>query len=162
MGMTGITGMTALLSAHSAVKQARVQGGVATQLKGRAGVLEGEIRQDKGCADVKAKEEELASLQDKAQAATASQMTTLADANQKLQEAAKAEREENYRDRREDKKADRKNSKTEKTDISDRNTGEETDEADAGQDLKVSENAESVTAGASAAVRGYRSVDIRL
>lgn len=162
MGMTGITGMTALLSAHSAVKQARVQGGVATQLKGRAGVLEGEIRQDKGSSDVKAKEEELASLQDKTKTATASQMTTLADANQKLQEAAKTEREENDRDRREDKKVDKENSKTEKTDISDRNTREETDEADAGQDLEVSEIAESVTAGASTAVRGYRSIDIRL
>ena len=82
--------MQAMISADSSVKQAKVQSSTATQLEGRAGVLESEIKQDKGSgANTGKKEEELADLQVKAQSATAAHMSTLADANKTMEEAAK-------------------------------------------------------------------------
>ena len=84
--------MQAMISADSSMKQAKVQGSRATQMEGKAGVLESEIKMDKGRgASTEKKEEELADLQAKAQAATAAQVSTLADANKKMEEAAKAD-----------------------------------------------------------------------
>ena len=47
---TGLSqaGMRAMISADSSMKQAKVQGSMATQMEGRAGVLESEIKQDAG------------------------------------------------------------------------------------------------------------------
>ena len=47
---TGLSqaGMRAMISAESSMKQAKVQGSMATQMEGRAGVLESEIKQDAG------------------------------------------------------------------------------------------------------------------
>ena len=62
--------MQAMISADSSMKQAKVQGSMATQMEGKAGVLESEIKMDKGRgASTEKKEEELADLQEKAQAA---------------------------------------------------------------------------------------------
>ena len=84
--------MQAMISADSSMKQAKVQGSMATQMEGKAGVLESEIKMDKGRgASTEKKEEELADLQAKAQAATAAQVSTLADVNKKMEEAAKAD-----------------------------------------------------------------------
>ena len=83
--------MQAMLCADSSMKQAKVQGSMATQIQGRASVLESEIKQDAGKGNTEKKEEELAELQAKAQSATAAQMSTLADANKSVEEAAKAE-----------------------------------------------------------------------
>ena len=84
--------MQAMISADSSMKQAKVQGSMATQMEGKAGVLESEIKMDKGRgASTEKKEEELADLQEKAQAATAAQVSTLADANKKMEVAAKAD-----------------------------------------------------------------------
>ena len=84
--------MQAMISADSSMKQAKVQGSMATQMEGKAGVLESEIKMDKGRgASTEKKEEELADLQAKSQAATAAQVSTLADANKKMEEAAKAD-----------------------------------------------------------------------
>lgn len=85
------TGMKAMISADSSVKQAKAQGSVATQMKGRAAVLESEIKQDVGKGNTEQKQAELSVLQGKAQAATDSQMSTLADADKSIKEAAKAE-----------------------------------------------------------------------
>ena len=89
---TGLSqaGMTAMISADTSIKQAKVQGSVATSMEGRAGVLESEIKNNHG-SDVTKKKEELADVTQKAQAATASQMNTLAEASKTLEEAAKAE-----------------------------------------------------------------------
>ena len=38
--------MQAMISAESAMKQAKVQGSVATKMEGRAGILKAEIKQD--------------------------------------------------------------------------------------------------------------------
>ena len=86
--------MTAMISADTSIKQAKVQGSVATSMEGRAGVLESEIKNNHG-ADVTKKKEELADVTQKAQAATASQMNTLAEANKAMEEAAVVERGDN-------------------------------------------------------------------
>lgn len=84
--------MQAMISADSSMKQAQVQGSMATQMEGKAGVLESEIKMDKGRgASTEKKEEELADLQAKAQAATVAQVSTLAEAGKKMEEAAKAD-----------------------------------------------------------------------
>ena len=85
--------MTAMLSADTSIKQARVQGGVATKLEGRANVLKAEVEQ--GGGNVEAKKEEIAELEQKAENATVSQMNTLAEANKVMEEAAVAERGDN-------------------------------------------------------------------
>lgn len=83
--------MQTMISADSSMEQARVQGSMAKQLEGRAGVLESEIRQDAGSGNTEKKEEELADLREKAQASTEAQMSTLSDANKSMEEAAKAD-----------------------------------------------------------------------
>ena len=90
---TGLSqaGMRAMISADSSMKQAKVQGSMATQMEGRAGVIASEIKQDAGKCNTEKKEEELADLQAKAQSATASQMSSLSDANKSMEEAVKAD-----------------------------------------------------------------------
>ena len=84
--------MTAMISAGSSIKQAKVQGSVATGMKGKAGVLESEIKLDQARGnDTQAKEEELAKIEQKAQAATTSQLSTLADASRTMEEEAQAD-----------------------------------------------------------------------
>lgn len=89
---TGLSqaGMRAMISADSSIKQAKVQGSMATQMEGRAGVLESEIKQDAGKGNTE-KKEELADLKAKAQSATAAQMSSLSDANKSMEEAVKAD-----------------------------------------------------------------------
>lgn len=80
--------MKAMMSADSSMKQAQIQGNAATRMEGRAGVLKAEIKQ--GGGNIEAKQAELAQVEQKAMNATASQMNTLAEANQTIEEAAKA------------------------------------------------------------------------
>ena len=80
--------MSAMISADSSMKQAKVQGGMAVRMEGSAGVLESEIKMDKSRGtDTKKKEEELANLQTRAEATTAAQISTLADAVKVMKEA---------------------------------------------------------------------------
>lgn len=92
-GESGLSqsGMQAIISAGSSIKQAQVQGSVATRLEGRANVLKAEIKQDAG-RNNEAKEAELALTEEKAMNATASQVNTLADANRAIEKAAEADR----------------------------------------------------------------------
>ena len=84
--------MTAMLSADSSIKQAKVQGSVATKMEGRSGILQSEIKLDQARGgDTQKKEEELAETEQKAQAAASSQLSTLADADKKMEEAAQAD-----------------------------------------------------------------------
>ena len=86
--------MKAMISADSAMVQAKVQGGVATKMDGRAGVLEAEIKLDMARGDdVTKKKEELAKVEQKAITAESAQMNTLAETNRELEEAAKAEQQ---------------------------------------------------------------------
>lgn len=100
--------MTAMISADSAIKQAKVQGSVATKMEGRSGVLQSEIKMDQAIGgNTQKKEEELAEVEQKAQAAVSSQFSTLADANRTMEEAAK----EDSRKEKEDKDAESINGK---------------------------------------------------
>lgn len=91
-GVMSQASMQAMISADVSMKQAQVQGSVATQMEGRAGILESEIKMDASRgASVEKKEEELADVKQSAQQATAGQMSALADANQAMKEAKAAE-----------------------------------------------------------------------
>ena len=83
-------GMQAMLSADSSIKQAEVQGGVASKMKDMAKILRTEIKLDKG-GNIEAKQAAIAELENKAAKASSSQISTLADANQEMKEAGKAE-----------------------------------------------------------------------
>ena len=97
--------MTAMISADTSMKMANVQGSVAAGMEGKAGVLEAEIKLDASRGgDVRKKQEELADVTKKAEEATASQMTSLAEANQKMKEAAKSDQA--AADKSDEKKAD--------------------------------------------------------
>lgn len=87
--------MEAIVSADTAMKQAKAYGSTATRLKGEASVLQGEIKLDKDRGiDVGQKEGCLAKLEDRIEAATNSQLAVLEEANQGLQEAGSKEQEE--------------------------------------------------------------------
>ena len=101
--------MKAMISADSAMAQAKVQGSVANKMDGRAGVLEAEIKLDMARGDdVTKKKEELAEVGQKAITAETAQLNTLADANKELEAAAKADQQaEKIEDK--DKNEDKKN-----------------------------------------------------
>lgn len=86
--------MQAMLTADSAMKQAKVQTNVATQIKGKASVLESEIKTDHGRgAATEKKEEELANLQTKMQSTTTAQIASLANANSAMHKAIQGDSE---------------------------------------------------------------------
>ena len=129
--------MKAMISADSAMAQAKVQGSVATKMEGRAGVLEAEIKLDQARGgDVEKKKEELAEVQQKAVQAESAQMNTLADANKELEAAAKADQQAEKTDDK-DKKTDKKDAvSNEKEDTAVAET-EETKTADVGVATKT-------------------------
>lgn len=97
--------MEALVSADASLKQAAVNGSTAKKMEGKANILEVEISLDSGRGDssnIGLKEAELAKAKEAAEKATASQMDSLAQAGETLQNAAK------------DKKADKQEGEEEK------------------------------------------------
>ena len=155
--------MKAMISADSAMAQAKVHGSVATKMEGRAGVLEAEIKLDQARGDdVEKKKEELAEVQQKAVQAESAQMNTLADANKELEAAAKADQQAEKTDDK-DKKTDKKDAvsnekedtavaETEETKTADVDVATETVNADVVGNAEVSVP-ETVT---------YTHVDVRL
>lgn len=87
--------MEAMISADASIKQADVHGSVAKKMKGRAGVLEAEIKQDSamGCKP-EGKEEALAEARAAANEATSAQMGSLAQANKAIKDAAEADKDQ--------------------------------------------------------------------
>ena len=86
------TGMEAMISADTSIKQAKTQSGVATRLEGKAKVLESEIKMDAGRGgNVAKKQEELSELKQRAQSASMAQMSMLADANRTMAEASETD-----------------------------------------------------------------------
>lgn len=132
--------MTAMISADTSIKQAKVQGSVATKLEGRANVLKAEVKQ--GGGNVEAKKEEIAELEQKAENATASQMNTLAEANKAMDEAAAAVRNENKTSGAKEEKTDREENATGKAEESSTN-GEKAQDSVSGIGLQTG-NAENV------------------
>ena len=153
---TGLSqaGMRAMISADSSMKQAKVQGSMATQMEGRAGVLESEIKQDAGKGNTEKKEEELADLQAKAQSATASQMSSLSDANKSMEEAVKADNSTDA--------AETKKNQAQKEENTQENVDTTTDASD-NADIKT-ETAETIKNPASESGQSvvYTPIDIRL
>lgn len=99
--------MTAMISADKSVKQANVQGSVATKMEGKANVLEVEIQLDSARGgDTSAKQAELSDVKATAQTAEASQMSTLAKAGETLKEAAQNQKSDDQTvDKKEDSEA---------------------------------------------------------
>ena len=77
------------------MKQAGIHGSTAAHAQNRAGILEAEIKQDKGGPGdaTAAKEEELAETKALADKATSSQMESLAKANEIMQDASEAKKD---------------------------------------------------------------------
>lgn len=137
--------MKAVISADSAIGQADVQGSVAKKMEGRAGVLETEIKLDAARGgDTAAKEEQLAKTQQKALSAAASQMSTLGQAREEIQEAAKADEDKNVN------AGQTKDGKTEKT----------ADTKD--QPVQPEDGASSDTAAVATTPVDYTPVDVRI
>ncbi len=106
------TSITAMLSADTSIKQAKVQGSVATRMEDGANVLKAEVKQ--GGGNVEAKKEKIAELEQKAENVTASQMSTLAEANKAVEEAAASEHNDNKTSEAKEEKTDQAESTTEK------------------------------------------------
>lgn len=137
--------MKAMISADSAIGQADVQGSVAKKMEGRAGVLETEIKLDAARGgDTAAKEEQLAKAQQKALSASASQMSTLGQAREEIQEAAKDDEDKNVN------AGQTKDDKTEKT----------ADTKD--QPVQPEDGASSDAAAVTATPVDYTPVDVRI
>lgn len=91
--------MQALISADSAMGQAKAQGSVATKLEGAARTLSGEIKLDKARVEYKAiqgantetKESQLSEMEQRVMQAKYSQINELKKADEEIEEAAKEE-----------------------------------------------------------------------
>ena len=121
-GGTGMSSasMQAIISADSSMHQVKVQGAVKSEMEGKAGVLESEIKLDEARGgDTTKKREELAEVEAKAQDITASQMEILSKTEKDLKEAAEADREAEKKVDKKDKTEDK-----DKTDKSDQKPGE--------------------------------------
>ena len=151
--------MTAMISADTSIKQAKVQGSVATSMEGRAGVLESEIKNNHG-SDVTKKKEELADVKQKAQAAAASQMNTLAEANKAVEEAAVEERGDNKASGAKEEKTGQAENTAKKVAESGTN-GEEVQDGVSGIGSQTG-NAENVQRDDSTQAAVYTHVDVRL
>lgn len=149
--------MKALVSADSSMKLSQVQGSVATQMNGRAGVLEAEIKQDAGRgAGVEKKKEELEDVQKKAQDAVSSQMSELASANKKIEEAQESDETEG------------RDTGTNKVDRNEHRSGKASKSAEEGEGAGLSvQTAKDPVASENAAedmeqFAAYKPVDVRL
>ncbi len=108
-------GMEAMISADTAVKQANVNGSTAKKMEGRTNVLKVEMQLDGGrggSSNIDLKEAELAKANETAQKATASQMESLAQAGETLENAAKEEKTEGKKEENEKKEGEKKASGT--------------------------------------------------
>ncbi len=136
--------MTAILSADSSLKQAKVQGSVAASLEGKARILKSEIKTSYGVS-LEKKKEELADIEQKAQAAASSQLSTIADAIKTIEDVAKEE------------------SKSEKTDDKDAQTAGAKEK---GSEENVSDvesiDTQAAESPAAPQTTTYKSIDIRL
>ena len=148
--------MTAIISADSSVKQAKVQGSVAEKMEGSFGILQSEIKLDKARGgDTQKKEEDLAELEQKAQVAASSQLSTLADASRTMDEALNADSSV----KNDDKDAKTVNGKEANGNVS--GTDEQVESINTQSDVHVSKGAAAVETTPQQRM-SYVSVDIRL
>ena len=165
-GSSGLSqaSMTAMISAGTSMKQAKVQGSAASKMEGRAGVLESEIKLDQARGnDTQKKEEELADVQQKAQAATSSQLSTLADASKTMEEAAKADNKDEKKENKDAKTAGAKENGSDEN-VSGVDTQKETvlgsESVNTQSDISITNN--TVAETTMPQPTAYVSVDVRL
>ena len=149
-GSSGLSqaSMTAMISADTSIKQAKVQGSVATKLEGRANVLKAEVKQ--GGGNVEAKKEEIAELEQKAQTATSSQLSTLAAAKTD----SKGEEAANTKEKGSDEKTSGADTQKE--------TGLGSENANEQSDVSASKGAAAESIATTQQPTAYVPVDIRL
>lgn len=162
--------MKAMMSADSSIKQAQIQGNVATRFEGRAGVLKAEIKQ--GGGNIEAKKAEFEEVEQKAMSATASQMKTLADANQTIEEAVKAEQSSANKTDASGTKAENKADKNDKTEQDGKEMDNVSGDVADGVDNEtvtqpqetpaVTEISTKAATGAAVQTDTYKHIDIRL
>ena len=111
-----------MLSADFSIKHAKVQGNVAGKMKDMANILKTEIKLDKG-GNIEAKQAAIAELENKATEASSAQISILADANQEMKEAGKAEPGGKDVQGAEEKKEEGKEERTKGTDNNVENAG---------------------------------------
>ena len=86
-------GMSAMLSAGASMEQAKVQGGVSNRMENRAEIIKTEIKLDSARGgSTERKQAELAAVEEKAVSAAGAQAGSLRDVNERVSEAAEAER----------------------------------------------------------------------
>lgn len=152
--------MQAMISAESSMKQAQAQGSVVTKMEGRAGVLKAEIKQDAG-RNTKPKEAELAEVEQKAKNTSVLQMNTLANVNETMKEAAKAE--QGIMKNKTDAKTEGKDSKKDKTDNNQQKIGEISENmTDKENNMQTKENAKKDVIGEIPQFAAYTHVDVYL
>lgn len=123
--------MEAMISAGQSVKQANVGGSIAKKMEGRANVVEVEMQLDSGrggSSNIDLKEAELSKLRETAEKATSSQMESLAEASETLQDAAKSEKSDKQAED-DDKKAPGEKENGDEENTSSVTTDEEASEA---------------------------------
>lgn len=166
---TGISqaSMTALISADSSMKQAKVQGNVTSRFEGRAGVLEIEIKLDESravnglSANTEGKKAELVEVEQKAMDVTAAQMETLGEVNQSIEEAEKTDEQSDNKDTKttSSKEKDEENvsgADAQQKDVSGAGN------VDTQSGVSVSEDTLSAEATATSQPKVYTSVDVRI
>lgn len=166
---TGISqaSMTALISAGSSMKQAKVQGNVTSRFEGRAGVLEIEIKLDESravnglSANTEGKKAELVEVEQKAMDVTAAQMETLGEVNQSIEEAEKTDEQSDNKDTKttSSKEKDEENvsgADAQQKDVSGAGN------VDTQSGVSVSEDTLSAEATATSQPKVYTSVDVRI
>ena len=98
-----------LISASSSMKQVKAQHAIKSQMDGKAGVLEAEIKLDSGRGgDVTKKKEELEHIQKKATEIGQQEMSQLSELSSNMNEAAKADAEEQKQNERIEKQREKK------------------------------------------------------
>ncbi len=158
--------MAAMISADTSLKQAKIQGNVASAFEGRAGVLEIEIKLDEAratggkTANTEGKKAELAEVEQKAMDVTKAQAETLGEANKALEEAKKADEQATDKDTKatgaEEEKAKDNVSKNEQPDSVHADSNKTDKDTDVSEPLSDAE----VPAEQQSAV--YAHVDVRL
>ena len=99
------TSMKAMITADSAINQAKVYGGVASDMEGTAKVLTSEIKADAGRGSSVEKQQELAEVEKRAEKAVSSQVSELAEASETMEDAAKETEQTDAHQKEEDAKS---------------------------------------------------------
>ena len=103
------SGMKAVISADTAIRQAKAQGNLARTMEGRVRVLQGEIKQDAGRGkNTESKQKELEALEKKAAQISGSQMGILSDAAREMKKAAEFDNQKDKNPGEEQKKVSEK------------------------------------------------------